>query len=339
MRIIRDGLLCLIILLSAGACQFTLVAESADPLPTLAQLQPASARPTQTPRPIASAASTPVPTAAWTAAPASLPTRWITLSPAFVIEATAASPTSADVTALPTVPPTLPPAANTFLVGRSVQGRDILAWRLGTGDKILLIMGGIHGGFEANTVMLVNEFVTLFEGNPDNVLPGITLVLVPVINPDGLAQGRRLEGRFNANGVDLNRNWGCEWSPDSYFQQRKVDPGAHAFSEPETQALAQLVRDLQPAAVLSYHSAAHGVFAGSCEGGHGSLELAAVLGEAAGYPYGQPFSAYPVNGTAASWIDGQGIPAVDVELTGTRDSEFVRNLRGLMAVQRWLAGE
>ena len=185
---------------------------------------------------------------------------------------------------------------------------------------------------------LVHELIEHFERAPGDVLPGMTLILIPVANPDGLTRGREAAGRFNANGVDLNRNWSCEWSPEAYWREYRVDPGARAFSEPETQALAQFIRQTQPAAVVFYHSAARGVFAGGCQGDHGSLALAAVIGEAANYPYGQAFSAYPVSGTGATWVDGQGIPAVDLELTTTEDSEFVRNLNGVMAVQCWLVG-
>jgi hypothetical protein len=138
--------------------------------------------------------------------------------------------------------------------------------------------------------------------------------------------------------VDLNRNWGCEWSATAYWQDNVVSPGERAFSEPETRAVAGLIRDLRPGAAIFYHAAARGVFAGNCEGDHGSAALAAIIGEASGYPYGEAWSAYPVSGTAATWADGLGVPAVDLELSGTRETEFIPNLRGVMAVQKWLTG-
>jgi hypothetical protein len=67
--------------------------------------------------------------------------------------------------------------------------------------------------------------------------------------------------------------------------------------------------------------------------------LSAILGEAAGYDYGQSFSAYPVTGTAANWVDGQGVPSADVELETWTGTEFERNLRGIMAVQQWILGQ
>jgi hypothetical protein len=110
------------------------------------------------------------------------------------------------------------------------------------------------------------------------------------------------------------------------------------FSEPETRALSALIQNTRPETVLFYHSAAGGVFAGECEVDHGSAEMSQILGQATGYTYGQEFSAYKVTGTAASWVDGLGIPSADVELLTQHDSEFARNRAGLLAVIDWLAG-
>lgn len=248
------------------------------------------------------------------------------------------TPTLPEASPLPTrlMIPTVTLMPDTILVGYSVEGRAIIARQLGSGERVLLLVGGIHGGWEGNTVTLINELISHFEANPADILPGLSLVLIPAANPDGLIRGREEDGRFNANGVDLNRNWGCKWSENARWRDQAVDPGEHPFSEPETQALAALVRRLRPATALFYHSAAGGVFAGSCEGDHGSMLMSQILGQAAGYTYGQAFTAYPVTGTAASWVDGQGIPSADVELQSWTESEFERNLRGIMAVQCWL---
>lgn len=251
----------------------------------------------------------------------------------------AAAPTQAEITPVPTLPIIdAPPSA--ILVGQSAGGTSIWARRFGTGSRIILLVGGMHGGWEANTVALVNELIEHFEANPDDVLPGVSLLLIPAANPDGLPFGRTPEGRFNANGVDLNRNWSCGWSASAVWRNQTVNPGASPFSEPETRALAAFIGQVQPAVALFYHSAANGVFAGDCgERGGATVDswaMAGVYGEAAGYSYGQAFSAYPVTGTAASWADGQGIASADVELRSWSESEFAANLRGVMALQAWI---
>lgn len=216
-------------------------------------------------------------------------------------------------------------------------GRDLVARRFGTGEHLLILVGGIHGGWESNTVDLMNALIAHYERTPTAIQPGVSILIIPSLNPDGVAKGRVLEGRFNGNNVDLNRNWDCGWESVAYFRDMQVDAGALAFSEPESQALAALIYDLRPNAVLFYHSAANGVYAGRCGSDPTlSLELAEVVGRAARYNFGSDFSAYPVTGTAPAWVNSIGIPAADVELATAQSSEFNRNLDAVKAVQCWL---
>jgi hypothetical protein len=258
-------------------------------------------------------------------------------------------------TALPTRPPTetllptytaLPlletpiPLNGTFSFGQSVLGTPLTAHRLGTGAKVIVLVGGIHGGWEVNTTQLMNELIAHYQANPAQIQPGVSLLIVPQLNPDGAARGRVLEGRFNQHLVDLNRNWGCGWQATAYFRSQVVDPGGSAFSEPETQALSELILNTRPSVVLFYHSAADGIFAGDCGDFAGISEsMVAVYGRASGYPYEASFSDYPVTGTAPAWVTAQGIPSADVELSTWRETEFDRNLRGIQALQCWLVNE
>jgi hypothetical protein len=262
--------------------------------------------------------------------PRSIPTQQATSPAQSTPTVTLTSPSAGIV-------PAIVSRTDSTVIGQSVEGRDIMAYRFGTGPRILMLVGGLHGGWENNTVALMNELIAHFDTNPQAILPDLTLVLVPVANPDGLVHGRVAAGRFNANQVDLNRNWGCDWSADARWRDEAVNPGEKPFSEPETSALSIFIQTQRPAVVLFYHSAADGIFAGHCGGDHGSMRMSQVLGEATGYSYGQPFTAYQVTGTAASWVDSLGIPSADVELISWTASEFERNLRGVMALQRWLS--
>lgn len=310
-------LLIITILVCAGACQTTSVppAASVTAAPTETPRPAVTLRPTLTPRLIAT--PTLIPTDS--PAPANLPP---------------ASSSPAPQIGLIDPPIGSAPRDETIVIGTSVEGRAIVAHAFGDGDQVILLVGGIHGGWEANTVTLVEALIDHFRATPEDVLAGIRLLLIPVANPDGLPHGRTAQGRMNANGVDLNRNWGCGWSPEAVWRRTPVSPGTNAFSEPETLALASFMRELQPAVALFYHSAAAGIYVGDCGGP--SESIAEVLGEATGYPHGRAFSAYPVSGTAASWADGQGIASADVELQSSTASEFERNLRGVMALQAWL---
>lgn len=324
---IRYLLLIGIILGIGSGCQNTLVTES-QPLPTLLELPSQTAAPTTTPTatitptvtPSATITDTPTPTLSPTPGPSATPSRTPIPSP----------------TLAPSI--TRTPLPETFIFGKSAGGRDLVAHRVGTGGTIIFLVGGIHAGFESNTIDLVNAMVNHFRSTPGDVLPGITLILVPALNPDGQARGRVVDGRFNGNDVDLNRNWGCGWSADAQWRLGSVNPGPQPFSEPETQALASLVERTAPAVVIFYHGAVNGVFAGDCAetGDTPSFELARVYGDASNYPYGGPFNEYELTGTAPNWFDSQGIPSVDVELASPDLPETARNIRGVVAIQAWV---
>ena len=84
--------------------------------------------------------------------------------------------------------------------------------------------------------------------------PGIDLWLVPDLDPDGLAQGTRLNGR----GVDLNRNFSAGWRPGGRPGDLQY-PGPRPFSEPETRAMMRFLSRFKPAYVLSFHQPLHAV--------------------------------------------------------------------------------
>ena len=69
------------------------------------------------------------------------------------------------------------------------------------------------------------------------------MVLVPIVNPDGYAA----KTRTNASGVDLNRNF-----PAPNFRVRSKS-GSQALSEPESQAIMELIDTYKPDRVVSIH--------------------------------------------------------------------------------------
>jgi hypothetical protein len=326
-------LLLLILCLAAGCAVLSPPAPTFQaPVELTTPTPPPTRRPSPTPRRILS--PTPRPTSTITpTASATIDPLWITATPDAPPDETLDPALLTRVAAEQTA--TLAPGET--LLGRSADGRRLVAHQFGRGRRIILLVGGIHGGWEGNTVALVDALIAHFSAAPEAVAPGIALVMLPALNPDGLVLGRTPEGRFNGAGVDLNRNWGCDWEPDGVWRDQEVDPGAMPFSEPESAALADYVLLNTPAAVIFYHSAANGVFAGACEGDHGSQALGHVYGRAATYPSDGPFTAYSVTGDASNWVDGQGIPAITVELQSWTDPEVARNLAGVMAVQCELA--
>jgi hypothetical protein len=91
-----------------------------------------------------------------------------------------------------------------------IDGRPILAFRFGTTDRTapaLLVTGGVHGLERIGAEVAVAFLTTLAARlSWDSVLQGALertrILVIPVVNPVGLARGTRANG----NGVDLMRN-------------------------------------------------------------------------------------------------------------------------------------
>src|SRR5262249_50822381 len=61
--------------------------------------------------------------------------------------------------------------ANEVVLGTSVEGRNISAFNYGTSSatKKLVFVGGIHGGYEWNTVLAAYELMDYLKANPSVV--------------------------------------------------------------------------------------------------------------------------------------------------------------------------
>jgi len=133
----------------------------------------------------------------------------------------------------------------TRVLGKSVQGRKIVAWHLGEpGKPKVVLMSAMHGNERAPRQILQ----ALRDGAP---IHGINLWVVPTYNPDGAAAGTRK----NAHGVDLNRNFPYKWVDlDGNYES-----GRKPASEPETRAMMRFLSDIRPRWILSFHQPLHGV--------------------------------------------------------------------------------
>ena len=125
-----------------------------------------------------------------------------------------------------------------FVIGKSVEARDIACWKTSAeaDSGRTLIVGGIHGD-EPATVALLEEYRV-------RVPAGCAVAILPLANPDGLHR----RSRYNARGVDLNRNCGRNWRADS------IEPSGPApWSEPESRALRDFIESWRPAKIVSLH--------------------------------------------------------------------------------------
>lgn len=220
-------------------------------------------------------------------------------------------------------------------IGYSSQGRPINAYFFGGGGTSVVYTGAIHGN-EVSTYSLMNAWIQDLEANARDIPKNKTIVVVPAINPDGLASG----SRTNARNVDLNRNFATsDWKKDITTVNNtpfKGGGGKAPMSEPETKAIAGLVQRLHPALVLSYHSIG-GVLAANQAGRSNSL--AANYSRLSGYANttgqtGETFE-YSISGTADDWYAQKlGVPSVLIELGSHSYNEFYRNKSAMWAMVR-----
>ncbi|MBD3369768.1 T9SS type A sorting domain-containing protein [Candidatus Fermentibacteria bacterium] len=149
-------------------------------------------------------------------------------------------------------------------IGTTVEGRDIRA--VVVSDNVgqeevepeLRIQSTIHGDEPVAATTTMHFLETLTDHYPDSptcqyVVDTAELWVIPVLNADGYVDG----SRYNANGIDLNRN--CSYMGPG------GGGGSTAFSEPETQSLRDVTMKSWPeienfennfATGLSLHSGA-----------------------------------------------------------------------------------
>lgn len=249
------------------------------------------------------------------------------------------SPTpTATSTATPTLTPTLS-FTGYEIIGFSVLERPLEVYRFGTGEHPHMIVAGIHGGYEWNTVHLAYELIELLEREPDRIPADKTLYILPNLNPDGYAKDFGPDGRANANNVDINRNWDSNWQANWYgsncWSYRFIEAGDGPESEPETRALKNFLLDRKIEAVISYHSMAYSIFSGGYPYDSISIDLANALAYASPYAYPPYYGDCLYTGQFVDWASDQGIAAVDIELKNHVDTDYLINVNILDAFLDW----
>jgi len=217
----------------------------------------------------------------------------------------------------------------TVYIGKSIKGKPIYAYIFGSGDKTVLYTSGSHGN-ETQSIKVLEKWVDYLENHPDVLPKGTRAIIVVVANPDGHLS----KTRMNANGTDLNRNWGTnDWRTDTWVRSTYYPHGGglSPFSEPETQALKNLIIQYGVDTLIDYHCCISGVFAG--DDSPRSNELVKIIQQKTGYEdsvWGD--DEYLVTGSMTSWAaEKLGIPSVTVEVKNTQ-YEYERNLEALKAV-------
>ncbi len=107
--------------------------------------------------------------------------------------------------------------------GRSSEGREIPVVLAGSGPEKVLLWSQMHGDEPTATAALVDLLAFLAENRAEpataHLLSRLTLVVVPMLNPDGAVRG----DRRNAQGIDINRDALRLQTPEGRFLKEVRD--------------------------------------------------------------------------------------------------------------------
>ena len=166
--------------------------------------------------------------------------------------------------------------AQTYIIGNTHEGRDIWAVKISDNpsedeDEPGAIFLGCHHAREWISVEVPLYIAQYLTDNYDidqdirRLIDNCEIWIVPVVNPDGYEYSRTTDRLWRKNrrdngdgtfGVDLNRNYGYMWGGAGASTNTSVwnYRGPSAFSEPESQAVRDLVLAHDFRILMSYHS-------------------------------------------------------------------------------------
>jgi protein MpaA len=203
---------------------------------------------------------------------------------------------------------------NKKVFGRTRLGAPLEVFGIDQPSVNYLLLAGQHGTEPEGTLLLSSVLRSTASEH-------LACAVVPCLNPDGLVRGTR----GNASGVDLNRNFpAANWSADPvlYHWNDEADthvaisPGTHPASEPETQALINLITILKPKHVITVHAPL------GCVDDPEASPLAHYLAKESALPLVTDIG-YPTPGSLGSWALEQNLHLITFELP----HDTIQNIR------------
>ena len=213
--------------------------------------------------------------------------------------------------------------------GDSVLGAPLLWFPAPAADSDSgLILAGTHGDENAAVATLSAAMRTL----PDRLRRHHVVLAV---NPDGCQLGLRA----NAHGVDLNRNFPAanwqsgetvyRWNSAAEARDVLLSTGDLPGSEPETQALCELIHGLKPRWVVSWHEPL------ACIDDPRGSELGHLLAQQTALPLVSSVG-YDTPGSFGSWCNDLGLPCITAEMPAISvDEATERYLEAMINLLRW----
>lgn len=230
-------------------------------------------------------------------------------------------------------------------IGKTVEGRDVTLLRIGHGPFVIVFCAAIHGN-EVGTAKLM-RFLASYLSRETAMHSRFSFLCIGVLNVDGYELARKNPdylhggriGRFNANGVDLNRNFPTTsfteksvWSHGKdYAETTEVFCGSSPGSEPENAVLRDLVTKEKASLLWMFHSVASEIMASHDDEAE---HLAALFSARTGFRQGthEEWLQLHQTGTAKEWCEEQGIMYLESEASERWGSDWKRQRKGIEAV-------
>lgn len=237
--------------------------------------------------------------------------------------------------------------------GKSEFGRDLLAVKIGRGEKTVLITGSHHGREWLSThiiMEMINQYASAYKNakpfsahNPE-ILDDVAIWFIPMVNPDGvtiqqkgissfpfllqeiyidLNEGNADFSRWKANGlgVDLNRQYPAGWDyieGDTPYASYSHFKGEKPLESKESRALALFTKTIDPLTAAAYHTSGRELYwyyFNSFKHLQRDYGLIEKISEKTGYTISYP----PFNATGGGYTDWfiqtYERPAVTIELS------------------------
>ncbi len=155
-----------------------------------------------------------------------------------------------------------------YSIGKSCLGRDIWVCefpaRKGK-EGVVIVDGGMHGseviGVNSALYVIMRVIKDYYELKE---LDNITLIVIPMLNPDGVEASKILPSkpplmlkyaRCNARGVDLNRNFKWSWKEGGSSEfEHPTFRGENPETEPEVNSLLKLFINRRVLFYINLHS-------------------------------------------------------------------------------------
>ncbi len=222
--------------------------------------------------------------------------------------------------------PNIPSGVNKFEIGKTVSSNPINCYQINQGNKKVIFISGLHGN-EIGTVKLSHNLLKWLYKNREQ-LNQFTFYITPCLNVDGYNKavehpdyfnGGKI-GRFNANNVDLNRNFNTPgfksesvWSSGKdYSEKEKVFCGKYGGSEPETRSLVEFIKNNDIKVAYFFHNAGKDVMGNNSQL---SQKLVKLYCQKTGFRYvsDEEWKTMNQTGTAKEWCEINNIAYIEVE--------------------------